>query len=192
MSRVLINPYRFGGGGTPGQVVRTLTEVSGDGYWSPGNGYWFNGGVVNYIGLYEGNARNTYWVFDNMTIPKGATITSAKFAFACYEVRSGDFKVTMKAAAADSASTPGSFTQINNVTYGSASVAWNLASVAGSSGSNETPNLAPLIQEVINRAGWVSGGDILIAALDNGSDNYFRPRAASDTRPLTITVDYLT
>ena len=98
----------------------------------------------------------------------------------------------MKAAAQDTATRPGSFSQINNVTFGGESVAWNLASVSGSGATHETPNLKTLIKAVIDRPGWASGNNILIAAFDNGSSSYFRPQQGSGSNPITLTVDYLT
>ena len=98
--------------------------------------------------------------FAGVTVPRGATITNAWIQFRSDEVSTGAASLTVRAEAADNPPTYTSAT--NNVTARATTggVAWsppdwpttNVADVA-----QRTPNLASLVQSVVNRSGWNAG-----------------------------------
>ncbi|MCG3204080.1 MAG: hypothetical protein KCHDKBKB_00783 [Elusimicrobia bacterium] len=110
-----------------------------------------DGGTSQYIGLR----------FQNITIPKGATIQSAYLRFAGDSDLSGtEVTPIIYGEDADSSST---FTttnsDISNRTLTTASTNWPISSSTHMA-ITSTPDIKTIVQEVIDRAGWSSGNNI--------------------------------
>ena len=109
--------------------------------------------------------------FPGVTIPKGATIQSAKIQFTVDEVTSGATSLTFRGQAIDNAPTFTTATaNISSRTKTSASASWSPPawSVVGEAGAAElSADLSPVIQEIVNRPGWSSGN--ALAIIVNGS-----------------------
>ncbi len=110
--------------------------------------------------------------FTNVTVPNGATISSAYTQFQVDETNSGATNINIQGQAIDDAPT---FTtgnsNISSRSRTSASVAW--APVAwttvGEAGPDQrTPDLKSVIQEIVNRPGWTSGNDVVIIFTGSG------------------------
>jgi hypothetical protein len=119
-----------------------------------------DGSVVQTVGLR----------FAGLAIPAGATITNAYIQFTADEAQSVATNLTIAAQAADNAPT---FTtaafNVSSRPRTTASVGWSPAAwTAGQAGANQrTPNLAAVIQQVVNGPGWASGN--AMAFIINGS-----------------------
>jgi hypothetical protein len=104
--------------------------------------------------------------FTGVQIPKGATIVDANVQFRADETGSGTTNLTIRAERADnSAPITTSAFNISNRPRTSASVAWAPPAwpTVGASGPAQlTPNLASVIQEVVNRPGWVAGNALTV------------------------------
>jgi hypothetical protein len=118
--------------------------------------------------------------FHGLAIPRGATITKAHLQFTTDEVTADATSLTVRAHASDNApvftTTSSSLSSRSRTT---ASIAWSPAAwnTAGETcGAQRTPNLAPIVQELVNRTGWSNGN--AIAFLINGSGK--RVAAARD------------
>ncbi len=102
--------------------------------------------------------------WDNVTIPKGATIDSAYVEIYC-DVDTAD--EPQHDFYGEDEDNPGVFvagTGNNNIsgrTRTSATVRWSNADL-GAPGSFQTPNIKTIIQEIIDRAGWASGQAMVI------------------------------
>lgn len=141
------------------------------------------GGTVTLTGTTIGASLDatTEWVglrFTNITIPKGATITSATIGVVPSATTEDEPSVTIFFQAADDCST---FTtgasDISGRTRTSASVSWSSTDLAATGSSyHDSPSLVTPLQEVIDRAGWVSGNDVCVI-IQGGS---------TGTRDLTI------
>lgn len=101
--------------------------------------------------------------FNNLSIPNGATITNAFLEFTANTdaaVSGGSLIVTVQGQAADN---PTTFTTANNNINGRprtvASVAWN-PPVWTPNSIQQTSNLSGIVQELVNRPGWVSGNSM--------------------------------
>ena len=102
--------------------------------------------------------------FLGLTIPQGATITNAYIEFETDETNNEPTNLTFFAEDIDDAPT---FTSVlHNITTRaktSASVPWNNVPAWNIvDEKHQTPDLSRIIQEVINRPGWVSGNDLVI------------------------------
>jgi hypothetical protein len=108
--------------------------------------------------------------FAGLDIPPGATITRASIQFVADESQSTATALTLRAQAADTAAT---FTttaaNVSSRPRTTAAVAWApVAWTAGAAGeAQRTPDLAPVVQEVVSRPGWAS--DNALAFLVTGS-----------------------
>ncbi len=110
--------------------------------------------------------------FAGVNIPQGATIVNASVQFVVDETTSETTTLTFQAQASDNAPT---FTATaNNISSRpgtTASVpwspaAWNTLDQAGP--DQRTPNLAPVVQEIVDRPGWTSGNALAILITGSG------------------------
>ena len=103
--------------------------------------------------------------FTGLALPPGATIVDARLQFTADESQSGAASLTVAAQAVNSAA---AFTatvgNITNRSLTATSVAWQPAAwVAGAVGTaQQSPNLAAIVQEVVDRSGWVRGNALAI------------------------------
>jgi len=111
--------------------------------------------------------------FTGVTIPKAAAIVNAWVRFKVDETGSTATSLNIRGQAASNA---GTFkTSANNITSRSttaASVSWAPApwTVVGQSGpAQQTPNLAAVIQEIVNRSGWASGNSLVLIITGTGT-----------------------
>jgi peptidoglycan/xylan/chitin deacetylase (PgdA/CDA1 family) len=114
--------------------------------------------------------------FTNLAIPSGSTITDAIIAFKTQSESTGggSISVQIAAEATDTPTAPTSeaefATKAANLT--TARVDWNFSVVNVWGGDLSTVDIAPVIQEIIDRPGWTSGSNIQIFIQNNGSSNY--------------------
>jgi hypothetical protein len=139
-----------------------------------------DGGAVNansaagYIGLR----------FQNVTIPAGSTINTASMDVYLTSGSFDDPDVTIYGEDVDDAATfAATSNNISGRTLTTATTPWDAGAVG--TGWKTTPDFASVIQEIVDRAGWNSGQDMVtifkgddagtllrIAAYDGGTGNY--------------------
>ncbi|HEY7381998.1 MAG TPA: Ig-like domain-containing protein [Gaiella sp.] len=109
--------------------------------------------------------------FTNITIPKNATIVSARIQFTADSAQSGAVSLTIRGEAADNAAafTTTAFNLTSRPTT-TASTAWSPpAWGAGAAGANQlSPNFAAVLQEIVNRPAWASGNAVVIVFTGSG------------------------
>jgi hypothetical protein len=129
--------------------------------------------------------------FKNITIPNGTPIANATIEFEVDKVSSGTANLTFQAQAVDDALTFTATTKdISSRTKTTAAVSWNnVPAWTAVNQKHQTPNLAPLIQEVVNRPGWVSGNDIVIIVTGTGRRDAESYNSESANAPL-LRVEY--
>ncbi len=96
--------------------------------------------------------------FGSLGIPKNATINSAYIVFTAKEAQSEATNVTFNGQAADNAPT---FTttsgNISSRTKTTASASWSSLPAWTVGNTYRSPDLSPIVQEIVNRSGWASG-----------------------------------
>jgi hypothetical protein len=101
--------------------------------------------------------------FLNLTIPPGAIVTNAYIEFTADESSSQATSLVLRAQAADDSPT---FTttagNISSRPLTTAAVPWNNVAAWTRYQLYQTPNLAPIVQEVINRPNWASGNNFVV------------------------------
>jgi uncharacterized repeat protein (TIGR01451 family) len=123
--------------------------------------------------VFDGNNQTVGMRFNSILVPKGVTITNAYIQFKVDETSSAAANLTIQGQASDNAPT---FTSAsNNISARSkttASVAWNPVAwnSEGAAGVDQrTSNIAPVIQEIINRPGWTSGNSLATIITGTGA-----------------------
>ena len=108
-----------------------------------------------------------------MQIPKGATIVDANVQFTADETGNRATNLAVRAERADnSAPITTSAFNISNRPRTSASVAWAPPAwqTVGAAGPGQlTPNIASVVQEVVNRPGWVAGNALTVIVTGSGN-----------------------
>ena len=110
--------------------------------------------------------------FRGVPVPKGAAILNAYVQFKVDEISSAAASLTVQGQAADT--TVAFNTATRNVSLRprtGASVPWTPAAwpTVGTAGPDQrTPNIASVIQEIVNRSGWASSNSLVILISGTG------------------------
>jgi len=122
--------------------------------------------------VYDGSNQTVGLRFNGISIPRGATIVNAYIQFQVDEAQSEVTALTIQGQTADNATTFTSTSRnISSRSRTTASVAWSPApwTTVGVNGPDQrTPNLAAVIQELVNRSAWTSGNSLAIIITGTG------------------------
>jgi hypothetical protein len=131
-----------------------------------------------------------WYRFDDVTIPKGSTVTSAKLIFTPANAsQPGTPGVEIFGFAEDDSAriAHNDDTDYHARARTTESVLWSITDtwVPGSGVEHDTPDLTAIVQEIIDRAGWVSGNAMAFTVEDepSPSGSHFR-RAVSVDNPV--------
>jgi hypothetical protein len=116
-----------------------------------------------------GSSKNCGVRFPEVAVPKDAVIKSAYITFKAFTSQTDD---TCKARIyAEANANPGAFVSREdtvNKTLTGASVQWTLPDMEANA-PYDTPNIASVVQEVVNLANWSSGNPMLFMLKNDGS-----------------------
>jgi hypothetical protein len=171
-----------GGGGGGGTIDQRISDDADDSeeYISSGSHDWGSSDLE--LGE-EGSPQRVGMRWRNVAIPQGATITSAYIEFTVDETDSETTNLTFKGEDADNAAVFQNVTNdIYNRTTTSASVAWNNVPAWSTVGAtHQSPDISPVIQEIVNRGGWSSGNALVVIVTGSGT----RVADSHDSSPST-------
>jgi uncharacterized protein YjiK len=122
----------------------------------------------------DGSTHQTVGIrFRTITIPKNSQIIDAYIQFQVDETSSSSTNLTFWGEAQDN---PGTFTSSNrNISSRvktSSSIAWSPLpwTIVDQAGIDQrTPDISPIIQEIINRSGWMEGNSLVIIITGSGA-----------------------
>lgn len=107
--------------------------------------------------------------FRNVEISQGATVLSAHLVFDCDENSSGTASLEFRGEDVDDSNTFGSSNyNITNRPVTSSSVSWTNISSWTINNEYQSPDITPIIQEIIDRGGWDCGNDLSIFVTGSG------------------------
>jgi hypothetical protein len=119
-----------------------------------------------------GVAQTVGMRFDNVGVPPGATITSAWIQFQTAATNTGAVNLTLRGEAADDAAPfAAAAADISSRPPTAASVPWSPGNwqTLGEAGANQqTPDIASLIQEIVDRPGWLPGNALVVLVSGSG------------------------
>lgn len=160
-----------------GQIAVRLTGPNDDAEQnSSGSGSMY---LSNYkIALVQGFTNfKTGFLFRNIQIPQGATITKATVQFTTADGGTNTSNLTIKAHDADHATDfVTTALNISNRPLTTAAVSWSPPawSARYSHGPNQqTPDIKTVIQEIVDRTGWNSGNNMAIIITGSGTRNMY-------------------
>ena len=133
--------------------------------------------------------------FTGIEVPKGVTITEAWIQFQVDEESSATTSLNFFAHYSDhSRSISSSDRDLSTRTRTASTVPWSPPvwnSVGAAGPGQRTPNLAPLLQEVVNRTGWASGNAVMILTTGSGERAAESYNGESESAPL-LHIEYVT
>ncbi len=109
--------------------------------------------------------------FQNITIPQGTAIAEAYLEFTADEEGSRTTNLIFNCQATDNAPAfQGEEWSISSLPKSTTSVVWNRVPAWIAVGErHQTPNLAPIVQEIVNRGGWQSGNALAFLITGEGT-----------------------
>lgn len=117
-----------------------------------------------------GSPINSYLCFRNVEIPQGAWIVSAYMTLVAVTTRTNNtVNVKIRAENADSGSRPTSIEEAEALALTENYGQWDAVSEFTLGETYNSGGFASVIQQIVYRAGWVSGNDITVCILNNGS-----------------------
>lgn len=175
---------RITANGDDGRLAGGATFVSGD------------SGVFMFR-FSDGNSQDVFLRFTNVTIPNGASITSAKITFVSFETRTETVtRSNITGNDVDDAVAPTNATEYNNLVDTTASVAWDGEGTWTAETTHDTPDFATIVQEIVDRGGWASGQDMQFMikndASDTGAYRRFYGHEGDTAKAALLTIEYVT
>ncbi|MCZ7526595.1 MAG: hypothetical protein M5U14_09610 [Acidimicrobiia bacterium] len=152
---------------TSDEQTITVASSPDDGYIDTA-GYYTATETVMLTGRDSANVGDwqTWARFDGLTIPQGATIVSAYYRPVAKQV--GTPFTELRAFAQDDPAAPTSLSDYTSRPLTTATVNWDPTGWA-TFDRRTSPNIATIIQEIVNRAGWASGHAVVIAHRNRGT-----------------------
>ena len=137
----------------------TISTNSNDGWCSPATGDWWGSLTYAFVG---GSAEDTdsvrAWIPFVVAIPKRTLISATLRLVASANGDTTDIEIEVAASAEDNASNPGTQAALSAKTRTTARI--YPATLPSSIGTEYSYNVTTIIQEILDRAGWVSGNNI--------------------------------
>ena len=142
----------------------------------------------------DGGDQTVGMRFNGVTIPHGAAISNAYVQFQVDEADTEATSLTIRGDSTDNAATFTTATgNISSRRRTASAVSWSPVpwSTVGAAGPDQrTPNIAAIIQEIVNRAGWSSGNSLAIIITGTGHRTAESFNGLAAAAPL-LHVDYV-
>ncbi len=147
--------------------------------------------------VYDGGDQTVGMRFTGVAVPQGASIIAAHVQFQVDETGSGATVLTLEGEATDHAATFGSASRdvsSRTRTPPSASVPWEPAAwtrTRDAGPAQQTPDISPIIQEIVSRPGWASGNALVLIVTGSGKRTAEAYDGVPSAAPL-LHVEYVT
>ena len=144
----------------------------------------------------DGTSTQTVGIrWTGITVPPGATITAAWVQFVTDEAQSIATNLVIRGLAADNAATfVATAGNISARARTSASINWAPAAwptIGQTTGAQRTPDLTPIVQEIVNRSGWASGNALAVVITGTGRRTAYAIEGSATLSPL-LHIEYST
>lgn len=166
-----------------------------DGYWYGGSGEFYPSATQAHLvwnSTYETN-EHSFLRFDGIAIPNGAVIANAKITVVPTTLDGADADPHIYGVDEDDATAPTSCTDANGRTLTTATINPVLSGgVVGT--AYEIVGLRDIVQEIVDREGWVSGNAICFLMKSDWSDYklfYFATLENTSYAEAILTINYI-
>jgi len=161
-------------------ITKAIAAAGDDGQWGSLGGFSSSGSPVTVDGT-----ASMWMLFKTIAIPRASTITSATVTLRDVTgITSSQF--TIKAEAANSGTLPVDEASMEAKTLTTQSAAWSVASDAPGNDIVST-SFATVVQALVNRAGWVTGNNILLTIQQVSGSGPFGTKDNNTPPSLSIT-----
>lgn len=177
-------------------TLNLVVGASDDDAWEAENGTLFT--VISNLHAVQAwsttdSRLNAGARFTNVTVPPGATINNCVFQGRCLTTTNDDMRGDWYFNDVDDAADFAGSADVTSRALTTATVSW--VGLALGTAYASSPSLAAPLQEVIDRAGWVSGADVMAIGrgknATNGTGNcYFEAFDDLGTEPPKLDIDY--
>ena len=154
----------------PGPIDKPIAGTVNDGrvYFAGGQGYFFNDSVD--VGIGSGGTQiHSFLRFTNVTIPQGALVTAASLTVTSISGNmAGTILTKVYANDEDNAIAPTTYAEYMAKSLTAAAVDWDGPPWA-TDVEYTSPDISAVIQEIIDRPGWVSGNALMVMWKNDGS-----------------------
>jgi len=162
----------------PPVSITVYPAASGD------DGYYYSAWNNNFadllLGDFGGYNGYVFLRFPNVTVPQGATISEAYITFTAYSNKTGTPVLTkIYFNDSDNATAPTDWTTQQAKVKTTAVVDWDINIAWANDSEYDTDDLSDVIQEVVDRPGWVSGNAMMALIQDDGSADGVYKNASS-------------
>lgn len=162
------------------------------------NNTYSNNATTALLGTNLNNTINHFFLFDNITIARGTTITSADFTVTLTGSNAGTVNLTLAAQDTGNATVPSTLDEFTSrqSSLTTAIVDWNDLPSTGYGTTIVSPDLTSIVQSIINRSDWSTGNSIQIWAGNNSSTAWANRTfmtgdyAGSEQKP-TLRISYI-
>lgn len=135
----------------------TVQESADDGYWEPAGATFDSTSTTVAVGS---TPHHAFILFRNVEWVNAATVPAAYLYLDVLTTTGGQVTVDISAEDADSGTAPTTVGGADGLTLTTASASWAIPSAATARAKSTA--ITAVIQEVVDRAGWASGNDILL------------------------------
>ena len=123
--------------------------------------------------------------FLNISIPAGSVITNAYISFKAKDSESDATNLVIKGEGSDDAARFTNNTgDISGRPVTDAQVNWNNMPPWTDNSTYESPDIASLVQEIVSRAGWISGNDMVFIIMGSGQRRVDSYNGSNSNAPL--------
>ena len=149
--------------------VFTISTTAADLWGSSADGIE-NADTKFYIGFAPSGSKAKVWIPFVVNLPKGIVISAATLLIVGETTRTDDCPQKIGCDAADNASAPASWTDLNAKTL---TTAFNSTNIANNvvAGTEYQVDVTTAVQEILNRAGWSFGNTLAVLIHDNGTSS---------------------
>lgn len=185
-----------GGGANSGtsSYTQQISATNRDGYqWTS----WASNEI--YVGEWDSTSETGAWHFSNVTVPQGSVITSATLTLEANGTYPGGsldgLDLRILANDIDNASLPSGTNLPRSMAQTTATVSWD-PTQWNDGVRYDLPNIATVIQEVVDRGGWTSGNAMNILVDNRGTtdqdDLYVADYSSGAGNAASLTINYET
>lgn len=165
-----------------------------DGYGNDNGSTFSNSSTTMNIGNDGGNVLN-FFRFPVVVIPNNSKIVSAYLTLVnTSKAENQNIYTEVYANDADNAVAPTTYSGLTGKTKTTAYTTWTFKATGVAGALLKSPNIASVIQEVVERAGWASGNALmlLVQGLATGLNDYTAVACYEHTRwdPALLEIDY--
>lgn len=128
--------------------------------------------------------------FNGIDVPQGAAISSAYIEFTSEANKTGSYSITIEGVDVNNASTFSNSQNLNSLNRTSEDATWVGSNAWSTDETYNTPSLALVVQEIVDRGGWSSGNSMAFILDANSGDRDAYSYDGSSSKAPRLVIEY--